>query len=202
MWWLAGQSDPAAIQGLTPGNAAVQKNLAMLQCSIYIVVIPETEPRPGMMEMKMTKTPDMTKMMQDMMANFPMDTSAMQNAFKTNAAMGEKMTKVAIEAAEKSTEITAKWTKDTLAKFADVSKAKTEPADYSKSMSDFASAAAEMAAENMAAFAEVAKKVQMETVELMLAAGKDMSEDATAAVKKATAEVTTAAKKAASTAAK
>jgi hypothetical protein len=52
----------------------------------------------------------------------------------------------------------------------------------------------------MAAYAEVAKKVQMETVELMLAAGKDFSEDATAAVKKATAEVTTAAKKAAAAA--
>ncbi len=51
-------------------------------------------------------------------------------------------------------------------------------------------------AENLAAFAEVAKKVQMETVELMMAAGKDMSEDATAAVKKATADVQTAAKKA------
>jgi hypothetical protein len=49
----------------------------------------------------------------------------------------------------------------------------------------------------MAAYAEVAKKVQMETVELMLAAGKDFSEDASAAVKKATTEVTTAAKKAA-----
>jgi hypothetical protein len=57
-----------------------------------------------------------------------------------------------------------------------------------------------MTAENMAAFAEVAKKVQMETVELMLAAGKDFSEDATAAVKKATNEVTTAAKKAAAAA--
>ena len=56
--------------------------------------------------------------------------------------------------------------------------------------------AVEVAAENMAAFAEIAKKVQMDTVELMMAAGKDMSEDATAAVKKATAEVTAAAKKA------
>jgi hypothetical protein len=42
----------------------------------------------------------------------------------------------------------------------------------------------------------VAKKVQMETVELMLAAGKDLAEDTTAAVKKATAEVTSVAKKA------
>ena len=148
----------------------------------------------------MTKTPDFAKSMQDMMASFPVDASAFQNAFKTQAAFAEKFSKVALEAAEKSTEITSKWAKDSIAKLTDVSKAKTEPTDYTKSMTDFASAAAEMAAENMAAFAEVAKKVQMETVELMLAAGKDMSEDATAAVKKATNEVTTAAKKAAAAA--
>ncbi len=144
----------------------------------------------------MNKTPDFTKVMQDMMASFPVDASAFQNAFKTQAAFAEKFSRVALEAAEKSTEITSKWAKDSIAKLSDVSKAKTEPTDYTKAASDFASAAAEMAAENMAAFAEVAKKVQMETVELMLAAGKDISEDATAAVKKATAEVTSVAKKA------
>ena len=148
----------------------------------------------------MTKTPDFAKTMQDMMASFPVDASAFQNAFKTQAAFAEKFSKVALEAAEKSTEITSKWAKDSIAKLGDVSKAKSEPADYTKSVTDFASAAAEMAAENMAAFAEVAKKVQMETVELMLAAGKDMSEDATAAVKKATADVTNVAKKAAAAA--
>jgi hypothetical protein len=148
----------------------------------------------------MAKTNDFTKMMQDMMASFPVDTGAMQEAFKTQAALAEKMSKVALEAAEKSTEITAKWTKDTLAKMGDITKAKHDAADYSKAATDFASSAAEMAAENMAAFAEVAKKVQMETVELMLAAGKDISEDATAAVKKATADVTTAAKKVATAA--
>lgn len=148
----------------------------------------------------MTKTPDFTKVVQDMMASIPVDASAFQNAFKTQAAFAEKFSKVALEAAEKSTEITSKWAKDSIAKLSDVSRAKSEPADYTKSMTNFASAAAEMAAENMAAFAEVAKKVQMETVELMLAAGKDMSEDATAAVKKATADVTSAAKKAAAAA--
>jgi len=147
------------------------------------------------MEMKMTKTPDFTKVVQDMMAAFPVDTSAVQNAFKTQAAMGEKLSKVALEAAEKSTEISAAMTRSMIAKMGDVAKAKTEPTDYTKSMTDFASATAEMAAEHMAAFAEVAKKVQMETVELMLAAGKDFSEDATAAVKKASSDVQVAAKK-------
>jgi len=142
----------------------------------------------------MATAQDFTKTMQDMMSAFPVDTKAFDEAFKTSAALGEKMTKVALEAAEKSAEISSKWTKDTLNKIADVSKAKTEPTDYSQSLTDFASASAEMAAENMAAFAEVAKKVQTETVELMLAAGKDLGEEASAVVKKATDDVAKAAK--------
>ena len=148
----------------------------------------------------MTKTTDFTKVFQDAMAQFPVDASAFQNAFKTQAAFGEKLAKVALEAAEKSTEISAKWAKDSIARMNDVAKAKAEPTEYTKSVTDFASAAAEIAAENLAAFAEVAKKVQMETVELLLAAGKEASADASAAVQKATADVTAAAKKAAAAA--
>lgn len=142
------------------------------------------------------KTQDYTKVMKDMMGAFPVDMSAMQDAFKSQATLSDKMSKVALQAADKSTEISTKWTKETLAKVADMTSVKEDPADYTKAMTDFASAQAEMTAESMAAFAEVAKRVQMETVELMLAAGKDMSEDASAAVKKATADVQAAAKKA------
>lgn len=144
----------------------------------------------------MAKPEDFTKYMQDMMASFPMDTTAMTDMFKNSASMGEKMSKVVLDAAEKSAEISGKWTKDTISKIGDVATVKEEPTDYTKAMTDFASASAEMAAENMAAFAEIAKKVQMETVELVLAAGKEMQDETTAAVKKATTEVTTAAKKA------
>ena len=126
------------------------------------------------------KSNDYTKMMKDMMGAFPVDTTAMQDAFKTQAAFADKMSKVVLEAAEKSTEISASWTKSTIG----------------KAMTDFASAQAEMSAESMAAFAEIAKKVQMETVELMLAAGKDMGDEATKVVKKATDDMTAAAKKA------
>jgi hypothetical protein len=142
------------------------------------------------------KTQDFTVMMKDMMGAFPVDTKAMEDAFKTTASMNEKLTGVALEAAEKSSEISAKWTKDTLTKMSEMSKAKAEPADYAKAMTEFASAQAEMTAEHMAAFAEIAKKVQMDTVELMMAAGKDLSEDASAAMKKATDDMTQTAKKA------
>ena len=145
----------------------------------------------------MTKqTADYTKMFQDMMGNFPVDMSSFEDVFKTQAQMGEKFSRVAIEAAEKSAEISTKWTKELLSKFGEVTAAKADAAAYSKAITDFASAQAETAAENMAAFAEIAKSVQTETVELMMAAGKDFGAEATAAVKKATDEVTKAAKKA------
>lgn len=145
----------------------------------------------------MTKHQDFTKLFTDAMGSFPVDTSAMTDMFKNSAAFGEKLSKVALEAAEKSTEVSSKWTKETLTRLGEVSAAKAEPVDYSKAMTDFASNSAELAAENMAVFAEIAKKVQMETVELVLAAGKDLQEETTAAVKKATDEATKVAKKAA-----
>ena len=125
----------------------------------------------------MAKTPDFTKGFQDMMQNFPVDTSSMTEAFKTQSQLGEKMTRVALSAAERSTEISAAWAKDTLARMGELAASKEQPADYAKAMSDFASAAAELAAEHMSAYAEVAKKVQMETVDLLMNAGKSAQGD-------------------------
>lgn len=144
----------------------------------------------------MAKTQDYTAVFKDMMASFPVDTKAMEGMFQGQNALGEKMSTVAIDAAQKSTDLSAKWAQETLTKMSALAATKTEPADYAKTMTDFMQASAESAAEHMAAFAEIAKKVQTESMELMMAAGQDASEDMTAAAKKATADVTAAAKKA------
>lgn len=145
----------------------------------------------------MAKTQDFTAMMKDMMGAFPVDTSAFDGAFKTQATLGEKLSGVYLDAADKSTEISTKWTRDTLSRVSEMTRAKSEPADYAKAMTDFASAYAEMSAEHLAAYAEIAKKVQSETMELMMSAGKDMSDDASAVMKKTSKDVTAATKKAA-----
>ena len=145
-------------------------------------------------------TQDYTKMMQEMMASFPADMSSFQDSFRSYAAFGEKMSKVTLEAAEKSTDISARWTKEMISKMNEASAVRNEPSEYGKAMTDFASAQAELSTEAVAAFAEVAKKAQMETVELMLSAGKDMSEDMTAAAKKSSGAAGTSAQKAAATA--
>lgn len=126
----------------------------------------------------MAKTPDFAKTFQDMMANFPIDTSSFQEAFKSQGVLGEKLARVALTAAERSTEISAQWAKDAIARVGELAAVKQEPADYAKSLTDFASASAEVAAEHMAAYAEVAKKVQMDTVDLILTAGKDVAVEA------------------------
>jgi hypothetical protein len=132
----------------------------------------------------MTRTTDYTAMFKDMANTFPLDMTAMQDAFRTSAAYGEKLSKVALDAAGKSTEISVHWTRDTLARLGEVTRLKAEPADYAKSVSDFASAQAELVAENLAAFAEVAKTMQMQTVELLLAAGQTAGEQTAAAATK------------------
>ena len=145
----------------------------------------------------MAKAQDFTAVMKDILGAFPVDTKSLEDAFKTQATLNEKLSGLALNAAEKSTEISTKWTKESLAKLTDMTKVKAEPADYAKAMTDFASAQAEASAEYLAAFAEVAKKMQMDTVELLMAAGKDISEEASAAVQKAAKEATTVAKKSA-----
>lgn len=143
-----------------------------------------------------TKTPDFTKTLQDIMTNFPVDTSSMQDALKSQAALNERLARVALGAAERSTEISAQWAKDTIARVGELTTGKEEPADYAKAVTDFASASAELAAEHMAAFAEVAKKVQMDTVDLMLTAGKDIAADAQKVAEKASRDTQAAVKKA------
>ncbi|NOX40820.1 MAG: phasin, PhaP [Alphaproteobacteria bacterium] len=131
------------------------------------------------------------KLFQDM----PVDMTAFSDVFKNSAALSEKFSNVVLAAAEKNAEISSKWTKDTLAKLADVAKAQNEPTDYSNAVTAFASESVEAASEHVAAFAEVAKKVQAETVELVLAAGKEAQAEATAAIKTATNKTAEAVKK-------
>ncbi|WP_424975255.1 phasin, PhaP [Dinoroseobacter sp. S124A] len=130
----------------------------------------------------MVKNDDFTKYITDMLAAYKMDNSAMTGAFKNSAELADKMSQVALEAAERANDVSAQWAKDTLSKMGDVTTSKSDPADYTKAMSEFAAAQAEMSAEMMSAYAEIAKKVQMETVELMMGATKDMQEEIASAV--------------------
>lgn len=144
----------------------------------------------------MANAPDYAKMLQDAAAAFKVDPGKMKDAFQSSAGYGEKFSKAALTAAEESTELSAKWTREMLEKLGELSKAKEAPADYGKAMADFAQAQAGMMSAHMSAFAEIAKKLQSETVELVMKAAQEGSVEAQEAVKSATAQMGAAAKKA------
>jgi hypothetical protein len=59
---------------------------------------------------------DFAQTVKDMMGNLPVDTSSFENLAKSQAALAEKMSAVAIEAAQKSTDLSARWMQETLSK--------------------------------------------------------------------------------------
>jgi len=134
----------------------------------------------------MENTQDFSKVLNDISGAFKVDAAAFETAFKSTATLNEKLSGVALSAAEQSAAVSSKWANDTLAKLSAVSAAGNEPADYAKMITDFASATAEAASEHLAAYGEIAKRAQMDTAELLMAAGNGFSKEATSAVKKAT----------------
>lgn len=144
----------------------------------------------------MTKNQDYTAVFKDMMSAFPVDNKAMDDMFKAQSAHAEKLSAVAIDSLSKSSALSTKWTQDSLAKLSALASAKAEPADRAKLVSDFFSASAEAATSHLTALADIAKQAQAQSLELIMAAGKDTSEDLTAAAKKAQGDLTAAVEKA------
>lgn len=145
----------------------------------------------------MAKAQDFTAVAKDAFAAFPLDTKAFDEAVKNAAVLNEKLSDVALGAAEQTNEVASKAAKDTIGALAKVGKAKAEPADYATALNTFANFAVDQAAKNFATYAEITRKAQAEAAELLYAAGKKASTEAAAAVQKAADEATKVAKKAA-----
>ena len=131
-----------------------------------------------------TKANDFTKAIENFFAAAPVDMSAFNDIAKNTAEFNSKLSQIALKAAEQNAEISNTWTQETLAKMEELTSVQKDPADYAKAISEFAASQAQASPEHVAAFAEIAKKAQMETVELMMAGGKDLQEKVSAATKK------------------
>lgn len=130
-----------------------------------------------------TATPDFTKPFENMFENA--DMSVFNDAFKNVAEFNSKFSSIVLNAAEKNAELSQAWTKETLKKLQDVTKPHADPADYAKAIADVTTASAQATPDHLAAFAEVAKKAQMDAIELMTTAGKEVQTKATTAAKRA-----------------
>ncbi len=137
----------------------------------------------------MVNTPDYSKMFQDMFSGKLGDVKAMNDMVRDAAEFGAKFNKIALETAEKNAELSTAWVKESLAKYNAFTKVQAEPSDYAKVATDVAAAQVQATPEHIAKFAEVAKSAQMATVELMMAAGKEIQAEVVKTAKSAASSV-------------
>ena len=145
----------------------------------------------------MAGTQDMNKFFKDFMASLPMDTSIFDDAVEKQLAISRKYYDLWLGLAEKSNSVSHKWATETIAKMQEAPLYDGDPSIYAKSIGDFVSEQADVATENFAAYAEIAKKAQMDSLSLFLSTAKEVQTGAAAAVKKAANDVSPAKKKAA-----
>lgn len=144
----------------------------------------------------MANTQDFTKFFKD--APFAIDSEAVTTACKTSATFVDRFSGIAVVAANKSNDITTKAVKDTLALLRAVTKVQDEPAEYTKVISDFGTAQAEITKTYFEALGNVAKLAQSDATELFTATGQQFSEQGSKAAKDAGAKAKAAADKAVS----
>ncbi len=132
----------------------------------------------------MSNTPDFTAMFEQMFQNMPQmpkDFSAFANSTKEAAEFNSKLNSIALEAAQKNAELSAKWTQDVLSNMGTLNTPQDQPADYAKVVKDAAEAQVQGTPERLSAFAEVAKTAQIEAVELIMNKTKEIQAQATKA---------------------
>ena len=97
-----------------------------------------------------------------------------------------KLSKIALETIKKNTELSQEWSKETLNSLETFTKTQKNPSDYSKVINDFVTQQTQSSPKHFAEFAEIAKKAQLDTIDLYMSAGKEMNEEMTKTAKKTT----------------
>jgi len=95
-----------------------------------------------------------------------------------------KLSKIALDTFKKNTELSQEWSKETLNSLETFTKTHKNPSDYSKVINDFVTQQTQSSPKHIAEFAEIAKKAQLDIIDLYMSAGKEMNEEMTKTSKK------------------
>ena len=108
-------------------------------------------------------------------------TNSIESALEFNS----KLSKIAIDTFKKNSEITQEWSKETLTALEKLTKTQKNPNDYTKVVNDFVVEQSQSSPKHLAEYAEIAKKAQLDTIDLYMTAGKEINEEMTKSAKKA-----------------
>ena len=125
---------------------------------------------------------DYTKNFEKMMSQSPIK---IDEAMKSVMDYNSKFGKIALDTVKKNTELSQTWAKESLSALDPFVKSTEKPEDFMKIATDYVTSQTQSTPKHIAEFAEVAKKAQLETIDLMMKAGKDAQEELTNVTKKA-----------------
>ena len=108
-------------------------------------------------------------------------TNSIESALEFNS----KLSEIAIDTFKKNAEITQEWSKETLGALEKLTKTQKNPSDYTKVVNDFVVEQSQSSPKHLAEYAEIAKKAQLDTIDLYMTAGKEINEEMTKSAKKA-----------------
>ena len=126
---------------------------------------------------------DYSKNFEKMMSQSPVK---FDDAMKSMMDFNSKFGKIALDTVKKNTELSQAWAKESLSALEPFVKSTEKPEDFMKIATDYMSSQTQSTPKHIAEFAEVAKKAQLETIDLMMKAGKDAQEELSSVTKKAT----------------
>ena len=133
---------------------------------------------------------DYKKNFEEMFSKSPIN---LEDFYKSINDYNSKFSKIAFDTFKKNVEVSQAWTKETLSGMDKFVKQQGKPEDYAKVASDFVTEQAQTSPKYMAELAEIAKKNQLDTIELFMQVGKEAKEEMNKAAKKATTPKKTAA---------
>ena len=126
---------------------------------------------------------DYSKNFEKMMSQSPIK---FDDAMKSVMDYNSKFGKIALDTVKKNTELSQAWAKESLSALDPFVKSTEKPEDFVKIATDYMSSQTQSTPKHIAEFAEVAKKAQLETIDLMMKAGKDAQEELSSVTKKST----------------
>jgi hypothetical protein len=132
-------------------------------------------------EFSMFSLDDYTKNLEKMMAQSPIK---VDDLFKSVLDYNTNISKIALDTMKKNSDLTQSWAKETLSSLDPFVKAQDKPEDYVKVTTDFVNAQVQNTPKHIAEFAEAAKKAQLDTIDVVMKAGKEVQEEISAASKK------------------
>ncbi|MCY4259232.1 MAG: hypothetical protein OXC91_03065 [Rhodobacteraceae bacterium] len=101
----------------------------------------------------------------------PTDPASFRKAVNDSVTVNQKLSELAISAAEKSAEVSTKWGREILGQLNEVNAANENPTDYVRKIADLGTASVGSSADYMTKFAEIARQIQIDTLEVLLSAG-------------------------------